>query len=319
MAHDASESLNRREMLATSALAVGAATIGKGADLPARAVERPMPCLFTKPLHNRHFKDLPALLNHLGINAVDLTCRKGGHVAPERVTGDLPAAVELLKKAGISVPMVTTEITDAGKDHAEAIIKTVASVGIGFIKLGYYQYGDLHKLHERLAEVKQKLKDIAALCGQHKVKAGFHNHCGMTVGGPMWDLWLLLQDLPADQIGSYFDLRHAMVEGSEGGWRIGLALLAPRIIMVSVKDCIWQRELKGWRVKDVPLGQGAVRVEEGFRQLNDAGFAGPISLHVEYASGNAAVDSDEDKQKLESIRKDWRTLADLMKTVGWKV
>jgi sugar phosphate isomerase/epimerase len=317
MSDGPSDGLNRREMLATAALALGATTIAGGADRPVRPAERPTPCLFTKPLHNRPFKDLPAVLNDLGVNAVDLTCRKGGHVAPERVAEDLPAAVEVLKKAGISVPMVTTEITDAGKDHAETIVNTVASLGIGFVKLGYYHYGDLHKLHDRLGEVRGRLKDIAALCGRWGVRAGFHNHSGMTVGGPMWDLWQLLQGLPADQVGSYFDLRHATVEGSEGGWRIGLALLAPRIIMVSVKDCIWQKEPKGWRVKDVPLGQGAVRVEEGFRQLKDAGFTGPISLHVEYASAGVAVGSDEDRQKLESIRKDWRTLTNLMRTVGW--
>lgn len=317
MHDDPRQFVNRREMLATAALAAGTALIAKGTQRAERSARRPVSCLFTKPLHNRPFKDLPAVLNELDINAVDLTCRKAGHVAPERVAEDLPAAVEILEKAGISVPMVTTEITDAGKDHAETIIKTVASLGIRFIKLGYYSYGDLHKMHEQLAEVKARLKDLAALCGHCKVQAGFHNHSGMTVGAPMWDLWQLLQDLPADQIGSYFDLRHATVEGSEGGWRIGLALLAPRIIMVSVKDCIWQREPKGWRVKDVPLGQGAVRVEEGFRQLKDAGFAGPISLHVEYASGNAAVGSDEDRQKLDSIRRDWRTLADLVEAVGW--
>ncbi len=317
MSNDPTGILNRREMLATAALTAGTAWIAKGAQRPERSAQRPVPCLFTKPLHNRPFKDLPVVLKELDVNAVDLTCRKGGHVAPERAAEDLPTAVELLKKAGISVPMVTTEITDAGKDHAETIVRTVASLGIGFIKLGYYSYGDLHNLHQQLAEVKARLRDLAALCGYYKVRAGFHNHSGMTVGAPMWDLWQLLRDLPADQIGSYFDLRHATVEGSEGGWRIGLALLAPRIIMVSVKDCIWQKEPKGWRVKDVPLGQGAVRVEEGFRQLKDAGFAGPVSLHVEYASGNAAVGSDEDKQKLESIRRDWLILADLMKAVGW--
>ncbi len=310
--------LNRRDVLRVAGMTLAATAAGSAGQEKAPVRVEPTACLFTKPLHNRSFKELPAVLNDLGINAVDLTCRKGGHVAPERAAEDLPAAVELLRNAGIAVPMITTEITDAGRDHAETIVKTVAGLGIGFIKLGYYQYGDLHKIHTRLAEVKASLKGVAALCGRYKVKAGFHNHCGLTVGGPMWDLWQLLQDLPPDQVGSYFDLRHATVEGSEGAWRIGLALLMPRVIMASVKDCIWQKDEQGaWRVRDVPLGQGAVRVEEGLRQLKDAGFTGPISLHVEYASGTSAIGSDEDRQKLESVRKDWRTLADLIKRVGW--
>lgn len=310
--------LNRREMLWATGTTVAAATVGSDRQGKASVVARPVPCLFSKPLHNRSFAELPAVLDDLGIRAVDLTCRKGGHIAPERAADDLPAAVELLEKAGIAVPMVTTEITDAGKDHAETIIKTVGRLGIRFIKPGYYPYGDLHKLHDRLAEVKARLKDIAGLCGRYGVLAGFHNHSGLTVGAPMWDLWQLLQDLPAGQIGSYFDLRHATVEGGEGGWRIGLALLMPRVIMASVKDAMWQKDEGGvWRVRDVPLGQGAVRIEEGLRQLKDAGFAGPISLHVEYVSGTVPVGSDEDKRKLESIRADWRTLNDLIKRVGW--
>jgi len=316
--------LSRRDVLQGAGATLGMATAVITADkasaadkLPA-AKAGPVPCLFTKPLHNRPFKDLPGVLNELGVTAVDLTCRKGGHVAPERAAEDLPAAVELLEKAGLRVPMITTEITDASKDHAETIVRTVASLGIGFIKLGYYKYGDLHDLHARLAEVKASLKDVAALCGQYGVRAGFHNHSGLLVGAPMWDLWQILRDIPADQAGSYFDLRHATVEGGEGVWRIGLALLAPRIIMASVKDFVWEKDAKGaWRAKDVPLGQGTVRVEEGLRQLRGAGFAGPISLHVEYVSGTVPVGSDEDKHKLESIRKDWRLLADVMKRIGW--
>jgi L-ribulose-5-phosphate 3-epimerase len=309
--------LKRRDVLQAAGATLAMAAVATAEDKTPPAKARPSPCLFTKPLHNRPLKDLPAILNDLGIDAVDLTCRRGGHVAPERAADDLPAAVEMLKKAGIRVPMVTTEITDADRDGAETIVKTVAALGIGFIKLGYYPYGDLHRLHDRLAEVRTRLKEIAALCGQYGVKAGFHNHSGLTVGGPMWDLWQLLQDVPAGQMGSYFDLRHATVEGGEDGWRIGLALLAPRIIMASVKDFIWEKNSNGvWRASDVPLGQGVVRVEEGLRQLKDAGFAGPISLHVEYVSGTVPVGSEEDKRKIESIRADWRTLQDLIKRVG---
>jgi L-ribulose-5-phosphate 3-epimerase len=309
--------LSRRNVLQAAGATVAMATVATAANKATPARGKPVPCLFTKPLQNRPFKDLPAVLSDLGINAVDLTCRKGGHVAPERVADDLPAAVELLKRAGIAVPMVTTEITDANKDHAEAIVKTVGELGIGFIKLGYFEYGDLHRMHERLAEVKARLTEIGALCGRHGVRAGFHNHSGLRVGAGMWDLWQLLQDLPAAQVGSYFDLRHATVEGSDGGWRIGLALLMPRIIMASVKDCIWQKDEKGvWRVKDMPLGQGAVRVEEGLRQLKDGGFSGPISLHVEYVSNMVPAGSDEDKRKLEAIRADWKTLHDLLARTG---
>ncbi len=48
-----------------------------------------------------------------GFRAVDLTVRPDGHVLPERVEDDLPRAVETLRRSGLTVPMITTAITDA--------------------------------------------------------------------------------------------------------------------------------------------------------------------------------------------------------------
>ena len=132
---------------------------------------------------------------------------------PERVADDLPREHELLRSAGVAVPMITTGIVDADKDNAEAIITTAGRLGIRYAKLGYYPYGDLHHIQETLADVKARLRDVAALCRDHGVQAGFHNHAGSTVGAALWDVWELIRDLPADVVGSYFDLRHATVEG----------------------------------------------------------------------------------------------------------
>jgi sugar phosphate isomerase/epimerase len=216
--------------------------------------------------------------------------------------------------------MITTAITDAGKDHAETIIKTAAGLGIRYAKLGYYRYGDLSQLHATLADVKARLRDVTAMCRNYGVLAGFHNHAGDTVGAALWDVWHLIHDLPADAIGSYFDIRHATVEGGEHGWRIGLSLLAPRIIMVAVKDFLWHKHAeRGWRTENVPLGEGMVRGEEAFTRLKEVSFAGPISLHMEYMAGNQhtpAVGSAEDRANLASIRKDRETLMGLLRAAG---
>jgi sugar phosphate isomerase/epimerase len=273
-----------------------------------------VPCLFSKPLSNRPWADLPGVLNNLGVTAVDLTCRPGGHVLPERAAQDLPRAYETLTKAGIAVPMVTTAITEAGKDHADTIVRTVAELGIRYIKLGYYPYGDLRQLDRTLADVKSRLRDIAAMCRSHHVQAGFHNHSGSNVGAAMWDLWSLLEGLPGTAIGSYFDVYHATVEGGKEGWRIGLARLAPRIIMVSVKDFVWKRGGDGrWRVETVPLGEGMVQLEPALRQIKAIPFEGPISLHIEYGRRGQPVGSDDDQAILAGIRKDWTLLTGTLK------
>lgn len=313
---------NRRELLKSTTVAVGTMAAAKpalAAETSTRRVGKPTVCLFSKPLHNRPVAELPPLLPRLGVDAVDLTCRPGGHVLPERVADELPLAHELLKAAGITIPMITTGITDADKGNAEAIIKSAASLGIRYAKLGYYSYGDLHKIHATLADVKARLRDVAAMCKQYGVQAGFHNHAGNMVGAVLWDVWHLINGLPAEAIGSYFDLRHATVEGGQNGWRIGMNLLAPRIVMVAVKDFVWHKDPgRGWQVRNVPLGEGMVRCEEAFRWFRGQSFAGPISLHMEYGQHLPPVASEPDKVNLAAIGNDWAHLRDVLARVGLK-
>ena len=312
--------LTRRQALKSAGAVVGAAAM----TAPARAQRaepsrknRPMLCLFSKALHSYPFAELPEVATKLGLDALDLTCRPEGHVLPERVADDLPRAHELLKSAGIGIPMVTTSVTDADKGNAEAIIKTAAGLGIRYAKLGYYPYGDLRKIHGTLADVKARLRDVAALCKQYGVRAGFHNHSGNTVGAAMWDVWHLIHDLDADAIGSYFDVGHATVEGGYGGWRIGLNLLMPRIIMVAVKDMAYRKDPeRGWRPHWGPLGQGMVRFTETFKRLKEQGFAGPVALHKEYGHYAAPIGSKQDQENLTEVRQDIVFMVNVLKKAG---
>lgn len=311
----------RRSILRGTVAAAGTLAAGGALRAPAQRSEpaRCSLCLFSKPLHNRTFQQLPEILQHLDIDAVDLTVRPGGHVLPERVEEDLPAACELLREAGIRVPMITTAIVDAGEDHAAAIISVASRLGIRYAKLGYYRYGNLTRMADTLAEVAGKLKAVAALCGRYDIRAGFHNHSGNYVGAPLWDEWELLQPLPPDAIGSYFDIRHATVEGGDGGWRINMHRLTPRIVMLAVKDFIWQKTDKGWRAQNVPVGAGMVRLDESLRIAERAAFAGPVSLHMEYMHGGEhlpSIDSASDKANCAAIRKDWNVLKTAMKQRG---
>ena len=274
-------------------------------------------CLFSKALQNRPVADLARMLPEYGIDAVDLTCRPGGHVLPERVTDDLPRAAELFKDASITIPMITTAITDADEPHAEETIRTAAALGIRHAKIGYYRYRDLSRIPETMADVKARIRDIAALCGRHGVKAGFHNHSGMYVGGPMWDLWQLLEDIDPRTMGSYFDLGHATAMGGLTGWRIGLNLLLDRISIVGVKDMAFKHDgARGWRSVWGPLGEGMAPCAQAFKILKEADFAGPITLHVEYGAWSAPVDSDEESENIAHIRRDTSRLKGLLQDSG---
>jgi sugar phosphate isomerase/epimerase len=133
----------------------------------------------------------------------------------------------------------------------------------------------------------------------------------------MWDVWHLIRDLDAGAIGSYFDVGHATVEGGYGGWRIGLNLLMPRIIMVAVKDMAYRKHPeRGWRPHWGPLGQGMVRFTETFKRLKEQGFAGPVALHKEYGNYAAPIGSKQDQENLAEVRQDIVFMVNVLKKAG---
>jgi sugar phosphate isomerase/epimerase len=91
---------------------------------------------------------------------------------------------------------------------------------------------------------------------------------------------------------------------------------------VAVKDFLWRRNEKGawvpgWR----PLGEGMVNFRQFFIMLKQAGFAGPIQVHMEYPELGGADRGDRTvrvpKEKLlEMMRRDVLTLKGLLQEAG---
>jgi sugar phosphate isomerase/epimerase len=52
--------------------------------------------------------------------------------------------------------------------------------------------------------------------------------------------------------------------------------------MVAMKDFFWEKKEGKWRAKWCPLGEGMVDWKAVFQRFAQAGFAGPVTLHVEY-------------------------------------
>jgi sugar phosphate isomerase/epimerase len=52
--------------------------------------------------------------------------------------------------------------------------------------------------------------------------------------------------------------------------------------MVAVKDFYWEKREGKWRIRWCPLGEGMVDWPAVLKRLARAGFAGPLTLHVEY-------------------------------------
>jgi L-ribulose-5-phosphate 3-epimerase len=266
--------LTRRELMQTAAAAVLA-------PLAVRAAEAPAFCLFSKHLPDLGWDDLGRAVKDAGFTGVDLTVRAKGHVLPERATSDLPRAIDAIRSHGLTVPMVTTELTSAADPLAKPLLQAAAKSGVRHFKTGYWHYSSSPDVRGQIAAVGSALADLTALGRECGIELGFHNHAGY-IGAALWEIAPAMDKLDPKWAGYYFDPRHAVAEGGGGSWKAATHLVAPRLKMMALKDFFWEKTPKGWVIQDCPLGEGAVDWAWVAHAVAEARFAGPISLHLEY-------------------------------------
>jgi L-ribulose-5-phosphate 3-epimerase len=262
-------------------------------------------CIFSKHLQWAGIADAAQIARDIGFSGVDITVRADGHVSPDRVETDLPAAVEAVHKAGLAVPMITTDIMSVNTPHAAAVLKTANQLGIRNYRWGSLTYPADKGIAARLTELKPQMKALAELNEKYQMCGMYHTHSGPgLVGAPIWDLWNVFQGLDPRWIGINYDIGHATVEGGYGGWIDSSRLVMFQMRGIALKDFLWQQNKgvnthadpfdKSLGVKDAwvphwcPPGQGMVNFSGFFAILKAAGtFSGPVQLHFEYPLGGA--------------------------------
>jgi L-ribulose-5-phosphate 3-epimerase len=232
--------------------------------------------------------------------------RPGGHVLPERVEDDLPRAVETLRKSGLTVPLITTAITDARDPLTRRVLAAARKAGVSHYRMGYWNYPASPEPLQALRELKPRVMELASLNRELGIRGGYQNHVGTRVGGSVWDIGVLLEGVERDGLGVQYDIRHAVAEGGES-WPVTLRMIAPHIDTIAVKDLRWEKHpARRWQAVSVPLGDGMVDFDAYLRQLLATGPLPPATMHFEYAPLEMAGSGDATRrrQTVDGMRRD---------------
>ena len=299
--------VTRREFLtglAAAGTAVSLHSGGLAGKVQSKSRKRVSLCIFSKHLQWLDYDGMAETAAEVGFDGVALTVRPGGHVLPERAEDDLPKAAEAVKKAGIEISMMTTNISDPDDPNTEKILRTASKLGIGYYRLGYMRYSEEKGILEQLKELKPRMRDLAAMNREYKIFGGNHNHAGNYIGASLWDEWELFKDIDPEWIGFQFDIEHAFTEGAGGSWRANTRLAVPRAKILAIKtqaewgDTEWQNFTRKSRNKwGFPAPYDFKWL---FSILNKTGFSGPVSTHYEF-QGLGGVESG--RRELKGITK----------------
>lgn len=286
--------ISRRKFIWSGTVFTGAAMTGaRASDLIKNINEGLRFHIFSKHLQFLDYKGMADAAANLGFDGIDLTVRKGGHVAPEEVEDKLPLAIEAIENAGLRHDMMASDINNAQEEIHRRVLTAAAQSGIKLYRLGYVNFSDEKAIPERLSELNQQMKDLAEMNQSLGITGAYQNHSGIRVGSEIWDIYHLLRGIDPEQIGCQYDIRHAVVEGGQS-WANGLKLIAPQINCIVLKDFVWTRGKFGrWEVKNVPLGEGMVDFLAYFKLLKEFKIDVPVTIHYEYDLGGVEHGADK--------------------------
>jgi sugar phosphate isomerase/epimerase len=313
---------------------------GIGAALASQVIASPAVTPLKVDIFSRHLQwlrtadDVADAVNQMGFDGVDVTVRPyPGHVDPARVATDLPPFVDSLRKHGLLVREITCPITDADSPNAEAILQTASSLGITHYWWGTFRYTPGTPIKRQLDELKPRVAKLAALNAKYRMTAMYHTNEGSNaVGATIWDLLYVLQDFDPAQVGFHYDFGHMTIGGGNGTWALNLRAAGPYVAGVSLKDAVLQKDSagatggrgigmpNGWRVKQVPLGEGLDNLSALGSVLSELRFSGPLEIQAEYPNGGA--ESAQDKltvpreQVLSALKRDLAALRAAFKPSG---
>jgi len=260
--------------------------------------------VFEKPIQNLSYDVIGEELAKMGLQGIEATVRKGGHIDPKQAEAEVPKMVASLAKNGQKALIAATNVLEVNAE-TEKLLYILKANGIRHYRMDYYRY-DLKKSPlAQLRENTAKLKDLAVMNKEIGVQSLYQIHSGHQYAGSLsWDAAIMFEKIDPDHAAVAFDLRH--IRGETGNsFEMALANLRPHIRSIYVKDAIWGGERTN-QLKNVPLDTGFVD-KATFDMVREGLGVMPLSLHMEWGKSQL-YPKDEVMEALKFIARDVKTL-----------
>jgi sugar phosphate isomerase/epimerase len=308
---------SRRDFVKRVSLATGGLSLLGLPELSANRIQfSPKISVFSKNLQwLSSYDEMAITAKEIGFTGIDLTVRPNGHVLPERVATDLPKAVAAVRKAGLEVTSITTTITEATDPYTEPILSAAQKLGIQYYRLNWFDYEQSMSIRDNLTLIRERMKKLAAVNEKYQIHGAYQNHAGTSFGASIWDMYEVLKDFDPQYLGCQYDVRHAIVEGSNS-WVNDLKLIHPYVRTTNIKDFQWTKKDNKWQAESVPLGEGMVDFKKYFELIRLYDVKGPVCMHFEYPLGGAdqgarSISITREKV-MQSMRQDLSNLTEMM-------
>jgi len=238
--------MQRRDFLQVTAGALLAAPRRLHAEVPLAPPQQTPPSDASRlkiDIYSRHLQwlrtadEVAEAAIEMAYDGVNVTVRPyPGHVNPENVAKELPPFVNAIRRRGLLVRSITTNISDADSPNAESIVSAAASLGITHYWWGTYRYEPNKPIFDQLDALKPRIAKIAALSEKYRMTAAYHTYSmPNTVGSVVWDLLYLLRNHDPKYVGFHYDTGHES-HHLNGMSELNLRSAGPYVVAMAFKD-----------------------------------------------------------------------------------
>ncbi|MEP6754293.1 MAG: sugar phosphate isomerase/epimerase family protein [Chthonomonadales bacterium] len=257
-------------------------------------------------LFTKHFKELqiPALIDAshtIGVQGIDMAVRPEYPVHAGNVRTALPAAARDLRKANLTLPLVSTpvEFVDPDSKFADDLYSACHDAGIENVKIGYFEFND-KPYYEQLANARKQIDKFAKLGSRFGVRTLLHTHSGKHLGLNVSGMMDLTRDLNPFEVGIYVDPGHLAINGEP--LDMGIRMPGDKLSMVGLKD-FKRRSAPPYIADWVPMGEGVVDWKLVANTLKSVKYRGWMSIFCEWNASDTKDAIRLAKQDTDYFRK----------------